>query len=85
VGSARLTVSRALARRLALGRRRMVGTAPIRLTAAGERRVTIVLARRVRRAMKRRGVRRLTTSLRVTLADGEGQRTTRSATVRIRR
>jgi hypothetical protein len=82
-GRATLTVSRALARRLELGRR--VGAARVLLPAAGRRTLAIRLSRRALRALRREGVRRVTASLRVTVADGQAERTTARRTVRIRR
>ena len=84
-GTARLTLTRKLARRLRLGTRRRVGTARVRLTAAGRRRFTIRLSQRTLRAMRRAGVRRLTVRLAVTVTDADRRRASRGRSARIRR
>jgi hypothetical protein len=84
-GRAKLTVSRAVARRLGLGRRRTLASARVRLAAAGRRTFSIRLSRRVVRRMRRAGARRVATSLRVSVADGQGERTTVRRSVRVRR
>jgi hypothetical protein len=84
-GSAKLTVTRKLAKRLHLGKRRTVGTLRVKLTKAGRKRFTIKLSKRTLRAMKRAGVRRIATRLAVTVTDHERQRTVRKRTARIRR
>jgi hypothetical protein len=85
-GSAKLTVTRKLAKRLHLGKRRTVGKLRVRLTKAGRKRFTIKLSKRTLRAMKRAGVRRISTRLSVTVTDRErGSARTRKRTARIRR
>jgi hypothetical protein len=84
-GTARLTITRKLAKKLGLGRRRTVGSLRVRLTAAGQRRFTIKLTKKTLRAMKRAGVRRLTTRLTVTVTDAEHQRAAKGRRTRIRR
>ncbi len=84
-GTARLTITRKLAKKLGLGRRRTVGSLRVRLIAAGQKRFTIKLTKRTLRAMKRAGVRRLTTSLTVTVTDAEHQRAAKGRGTRIRR
>jgi hypothetical protein len=84
-GTAKLTITRKLARKLRLGKRRTVGRVRVRLTTAGQRRFTIRLTRRTLRAMKRAGVRRITTRLAVTVTDAERQRSAKGRAVRIRR
>ena len=83
-GTATLTITRKLARKLRLERRR-VGRLRVRLAAAGQRRFTIKLSKRTLRAMRRAGVRRLVTRLAVTATDAERQRTARRRSMRIRR
>jgi extracellular elastinolytic metalloproteinase len=83
-GTAKLTVTRKLARKLGLKRQR-VGRVRVRLTRAGQRRFTIKLSKRTLRAMRRAGVRRLVTRLSVTVTDAERQRTARRRSARIRR
>jgi hypothetical protein len=84
-GTARLTVSRRTARRLRLGRSRTVGRARVRLAAAGERRVTVKLTRKVRRRMRRARVRRVKARLTVSVRDVDGRRDRARRIVRIRR
>jgi extracellular elastinolytic metalloproteinase len=84
-GSAKLTVTRKLAKRLHLGKRRTVGTLRVKLAKAGSKRFTVKLSKRTLRAMKRAGVRRLATRLSVTVTDRERQRTARKRTAKIRR
>jgi hypothetical protein len=84
-GTAKLTVSRTLAKRLHLGKRRTVGTLRVRLRAAGQKRFTIKLSKKTLRAMRRAGIRRLATRLTVTVRDAERQRASRRRTARIRR
>jgi hypothetical protein len=84
-GTAKLTVTRRLARRLRLGRSRTVGRATFRVTAAGTRAVRVTLTFKTRRAMRRAKLRRLATSLAVVATDAEAQRTSRRLTARIRR
>jgi hypothetical protein len=84
-GTARLTITRKLAKKLGLGRRRTVGSLRVRLTAAGQKRFTIKLTKKTLRAMRRAGVRRLTTSLTVTVTDAEHQRAAKGRGTRIRR
>jgi hypothetical protein len=84
-GSAKLTVTRKLAKRLHLGKRRTVGKLRFKLAKAGRKRFTIKLNKRTLKAMKRAGVRRVATRLAVTVTDHERQRTARTRTARIRR
>jgi Zn-dependent metalloprotease len=84
-GSAKLTVTRKLAKRLHLGKRRTVGKLRFRLAKAGRKRFTIELNKRTLKALKRAGVRRVATRLAVTVTDHERQRTARTRTARIRR
>ena len=85
VGIARLTVSKKLARKLGLGRKRTLVARTVRLGSAGTKRYTLKLSRKVTRAMKRRGMRRLKTSLKVSLRDTERQSASASARPSIRR
>jgi hypothetical protein len=84
-GRAKLTVTRKLAKRLHLGKRRTVGTLRVRIGQAGQKRFTIKLGKRTLRAMKRAGVRRITTKLSVTVTDAERQRTAKRRSAKIRR
>ena len=84
-GTAKLTVTRKLAKRLHLGTRRTVGTLRVRIGGAGQKRFTIKLDKRTLRAMKRAGVRRITTKLSVTVTDLERQRATKGRGTSIRR
>ena len=84
-GTAKLTITRKLAKKLRLGKRRTVGSLRVRLRAAGRRRFTIKLSKRTLRAMRRAGVRRLTTRLTVRVTDAERQRATKGRGTRIRR
>jgi extracellular elastinolytic metalloproteinase len=84
-GTAKLTITRKLAKKLRLGKRRTVGSLRVRLPAAGRKRFTIKLSKRTLRAMRRAGVRRLTTRLRGTVTDAERQRATKGRGTRIRR
>jgi hypothetical protein len=84
-GTARLTVTRRLAKQLRLGRRRTVGRVRVRLAAAGKKRFTIRLTKRTLKAMKRTKRRRITTKLAATVTDAERQRAVKRRTARIRR
>ena len=84
-GSAKLTVTRKLAKRLHLGKRRTVGTLRFSLGTAGTKRFTIKLDKRTLRALKRAGVRRITTKLSVTVTEAERQRSTKGRGLSIRR
>jgi extracellular elastinolytic metalloproteinase len=84
-GRAKLTITRKLAKRLHLGKRRTVGTLRVTLGRGGKQRFTIKLSKRTLRAMKRAGVRRIATKLTVTMTDAERQRATRHRTASIRR
>ena len=84
-GRARLTVSRALAKRLKLRGSRRIGSRVFAMTAADTRRVSVRLSARVRRAMRRAGVKRIKTTLTVTVTDAERQVRTAKTTARIRR
>ena len=84
-GTARLTVTRRLARRLGLGRALGVGRLRLRLTAAGERRFSVRLDRVTLRAMRHAGLRRLSVRLSAAVTDAERRRTAWSGAARIRR
>jgi hypothetical protein len=84
-GTARLTVSKALARKLGLGRKRTLVKRAVSLSRPGTKRYTLELSRKVVRAMRRKGMRRLKTSLKVSVRDAEGQRASASRSPRIRR
>jgi subtilisin family serine protease len=84
-GSAKLTVSKALARKLGLGRKRTLVVRRISLSQAGTKLYTLKLSRKVTRGMKRTGMRRLKTSLTVSVRDAESQRASASTAPRIRR
>jgi hypothetical protein len=84
-GTAKLTITRKLAKKLRLGKRRTVGSLGVRLRAAGRKRFTIKLSKRTLRAMRRAGMRRLTTRLTVKVTDAERQRATKGRSTRIRR
>ena len=84
-GTAKLTVTRKLAKRLGLGKHRTVGTLRIKIGKAGQKRFTIKLDKRTLRAMKRAGVRRITTKLSVTVRDAERQRSTKGRATSIKR
>jgi extracellular elastinolytic metalloproteinase len=85
VGTAKLTVSKALARKLGLGRKRTLVVRTVRLSRAGTKRYTLKLSKKVTRAMKREGMRRLKTSLSVSVRDTESQRASASKKPSIRR
>ena len=86
-GTAKLTISRKLAKKLGLGlgRKRTIASRKVRLSAAGTKRYTVRLSRKVVRAMRREGIRRIATKLRVSVLDAESQRLTRARSPRIRR
>jgi hypothetical protein len=84
-GSAKLTVTRNVARRLHLGPHRTVGTMVVKLTAAGQKRYLVKLTRRTLKAMKRAQLHRIVARLTVTLTDAERQRTAKGRVARIRR
>ena len=76
-GTAKLTITRKLAKKLHLGTRRTVGSLRVRLRAPAASRFTIKLSQKTLRAMRRAGVRRLTTRLTVRVTDAERQRATK--------
>ena len=84
LGNAKVTISRATARKLKL-RLRTVGTKRFLFSRARTASVTIKLSRSVLRRMRRARMRTLTVRLRVSATDLEGQRRSASRTVRIRR
>ena len=84
LGNAKVTISRATARKLKL-RLRTVGTKRFLFSRARTASVTIKLSRSVMRKMRRARMRTLTIRLRVSATDLEGQRRSASRTVRIRR
>jgi hypothetical protein len=84
-GTAKLTVTRKLAKRLHLGRRRTIGTLRFRLTGAGRKRFMIRLSKAALRGERRAGVRRVATRISVTATDLEQQRRARRAPASIRR
>ena len=86
-GTARLSISRTLARKLGLGlgRKHTIATRRVRLLKAGKKRYTVRLSRKVVRAMRREHVRRISTKLRVNVRDAEQQTGRRSRSPRIRR
>jgi hypothetical protein len=85
LGSATVTVSRKIARKLKLKSRR-VGSKQFLFNSARNRaRVTIKVSKSVLRKMRRAKMRRLSVRLRVSATDLEGQKRTSSRTVRIRR
>ena len=84
-GRATLTISRKLAKRLRLGRQRVIGSRAIAMTAAGTKLLSVRLTTRTRHAMKRAGLRRINAKLTVKVTDAEHQARTARATVNIRR
>ena len=84
-GTAKLTITRKLAKKLHLGKRRTVGSLRVGSAQRASKRFTIKLSKRTLRAMRRAGVRRLTTRLTVTVTDAERQRATKGRGTRIRR
>ena len=76
-GTARLTITRKLARRLGLGATRRVGRLRIRLARAGTRTFTVRLSRATRRSMRRAGVRRLSVRVSAAVTDSGRRRTAR--------
>jgi hypothetical protein len=82
-GSAKLTISKKVAKQLGL-RSRTVGTLKVRLTAKGTKTFTIKLSAAAKRAMKRKGVKRIATTLTVTVTDAERQRASPHRITRIR-
>jgi Fungalysin metallopeptidase (M36) len=84
-GTARLSVSKALARKLGMGRKRTLVKRAVRLSKPGTKRYTLKLSRKATRAMRRRGMRTLKTSLKVSVRDAELQRASASRAPRIRR
>jgi hypothetical protein len=86
-GTAKLSISRTLARKLGLGlgRKRTIATRRVRFTTAGTKRYTVRLSRKVVRAMRREHVRRIATTLRVSVRDAESQTAARTGSPRIRR
>lgn len=84
-GTARITVSRRVARRLRLGRSRTVATVRVRLPAAGRRRVSATLSFKARRGIRRARLRRIAATVRVAVVDAELQRGTARRGVRVAR
>ena len=84
-GTARITISKAVARKLGIGGSRTVVLRSFRLTAAGTKRFTLTLSKTVTRAMKSSRLTRLRPVLKVTVRDAESQRATKSNVPSIRR
>jgi extracellular elastinolytic metalloproteinase len=84
-GTATLTITRKLAKKLHLGKRRTVGKLKVRLTSAKKKRFTVKLTKKTLKAMKRAGVRRLVTRISVVVTDHEHQRATKGRSARIKR
>jgi extracellular elastinolytic metalloproteinase len=84
LGSAKVTISRATARRLGL-KSRTVGTRRFLFSRARTTRVTIKVSTSVLRKMRKAKMLRLKVRLRVSATDLEGQKRTASRTLRIRR
>jgi PKD repeat protein len=81
-GTATLTISRRLAKRLKL-RSRRVGTVRFTLPAAGKRTASLTLSFKARRAMRRAKLRRIAATFAVVATDAEAQRATARRSVRI--
>ena len=84
-GPVRLRIDRRTARRLKLGKTRIIGRAQVRLAQRGERRVTVKLTRKAVRALKRRKLRTVRVTLTVSVRDLDGRTASARRKVRIRR